>query len=45
MSKYQGELDLEASDMKEFHEKPPLELVVRRFRYAKITAWSASRWC
>ena len=42
VSKYQGELDLEVSDMKEFHEKPPMDLVVSKFRAAKITAWSAA---
>ena len=42
VSKYQGELDLEVSDMKEFHEKPPMDLVVTKFRAAKITAWSAA---
>ena len=42
VSKYQGELDLEMSDMREFHEKPPLELVIKKFRTARITAWSAA---
>ena len=42
VAKYQGELDLEMSDMKEFHEKPPLDLVVSKFRAAKLTAWSAA---
>ena len=42
VSKYQGELDLEVSDMKEFHEKPPMDLVVRKFMAAKITAWVAA---
>ena len=42
VSKYQGELDLEVSDMREFHEKPPMDLVVSKFRAAKITAWSAA---
>ena len=42
VAKYQGELDLEMSDMTEFHEKPPLDLVVSKFRAAKLTAWSAA---
>ena len=42
VAKYQGELDLEMSDMTEFHEKPPMELVVSKFRAAKLTAWSAA---
>ena len=42
VAKYKGELDLEMSDMKEFHEKPPLDLVVSKFRAAKLTAWSAA---
>ena len=28
--------------MREFHEKPPMALVVTKFRAAKITAWSAA---
>ena len=42
VAKYQGELDLEMSDMKEFNEKPPLDLVVSKFRAAKLTAWAAA---
>ena len=42
MAKYQGELDLEMSDVKEFHCKPPLDLVVSKFRTAKLTAWTAT---
>ena len=42
VAKYQGELDLEMSDMTEFHEKPPMDLVVSKFRTAKLTAWSAA---
>ena len=42
VTKYQGELDLEMSDMTEFHSKPPLDLVISKFRAAKLTAWAAA---
>ena len=42
VAKYQGELDLEVSDLQEFHVKPPLDLVITKFRAARLTAWTAA---
>jgi len=36
---YKGELNLEEGD--KFHDRPPLELVIKKFRAAKITAYIA----
>ena len=35
----QGELNLEEGDT--FHDRPPLDLVIKKFRAAKITAYIA----
>ena len=40
VSKYQGELDLEV--VGEFHDRPPLDLVISKFRSAKITSFVAA---
>merc|ERR1719378_891624 len=40
VAKYQGELNLD--DVENFHDRPPLEIVIRKFRAAKITAYSAA---
>eukprot|EP00088_Acartia_fossae_P002402 TRINITY_DN10975_c0_g2_i3.p1 TRINITY_DN10975_c0_g2~~TRINITY_DN10975_c0_g2_i3.p1 ORF type:complete len:661 (-),score=169.34 TRINITY_DN10975_c0_g2_i3:383-2365(-) len=37
---YKGELNLE--DCENFHDRPPLEIVIRKFRAAKITAYCAA---
>ena len=37
---YKGELNLEEGD--NFHDRPPLELVKRKFRAAKITSYVAA---
>jgi hypothetical protein len=36
---FQGELHLEEGD--HFHDRPPLDIVIRKFRAAKITAYIA----
>jgi len=40
VTKYKGELNLE--DGENFHDRPPLEIVIRKFRAAKITAYAAA---
>jgi len=40
VAKYKGELNLE--DGENFHDRPPLEIVIRKFRAAKITAYVAA---
>merc|ERR1719436_2076202 len=40
VNKYKGELNLE--DGENFHDRPPLEIVIRKFRAAKITAYCAA---
>merc|ERR1711936_347806 len=40
VAKYKGELNLE--DGENFHDRPPLDLVIRKFRAAKITAYGAA---
>jgi len=40
VAKYKGELNLD--DGENFHDRPPLEIVVRKFRTAKITAYTAA---
>merc|ERR1712179_272887 len=40
VAKYKGELNLE--DGENFHDRPPLEIVIRKFRAAKITAYCAA---
>lgn len=40
VAKYKGELNLD--DGENFHDRPPLEIVVRKFRAAKITSYSAA---
>merc|ERR1712213_150249 len=40
VSKYQGELNLD--DVENFHDRPPLEIVIRKFRAAKITSYIAA---
>jgi len=40
VNKYKGELNLE--DGENFHDRPPLEIVIRKFRTAKITAYIAA---
>jgi len=40
VTKYKGELNLD--DGENFHDRPPLEIVIRKFRAAKITAYSAA---
>jgi len=37
---YKGELNLE--DGENFHDRPPLEIVIRKFRTAKLTAYAAA---
>jgi Na+/proline symporter len=37
---YKGELNLD--DGENFHDRPPLEIVIRKFRTAKITAYTAA---
>merc|ERR1719376_1378361 len=39
-AKYKGELNLD--DGENFHDRPPLEIVIRKFRAAKITAYVAA---
>ena len=40
VTKYKGELNLD--DGENFHDRPPLEVVIRKFRAAKITAYTAA---
>jgi len=40
VAKYKGELNLE--DGENFHDRPPMEIVIRKFRPAKITAYVAA---
>merc|ERR1711970_1427022 len=40
VTKYKGELNLD--DGENFHDRPPLEIVIRKFRAAKITAYAAA---
>merc|ERR1740123_221417 len=40
VTKYKGELNLD--DGENFHDRPPLELVIRKFRTAKFTAYTAA---
>merc|ERR1719318_2113856 len=40
VAKYKGELNLE--DGENFHDRPPLEIVIRKFRTAKVTAYTAA---
>merc|ERR1719147_378238 len=40
VTKYKGELNLE--DGENFHDRPPLEIVIRKFRAAKITTYCAA---
>ena len=40
VAKYKGELNLE--DGENFHDRPPLEIVIRKFRAAKVTAYAAA---
>jgi len=40
VAKYKGELNLD--DGENFHDRPPLEIVTRKFRTAKITAYVAA---
>merc|ERR1711988_2076257 len=40
VSKYQGELNLD--DVENFHDRPPLDIVIRKFRAAKITSYIAA---
>merc|ERR1712088_187776 len=40
VTKYKGELNLD--DGENFHDRPPLEIVIRKFRAAKITAYTAA---
>eukprot|EP00092_Neocalanus_flemingeri_P020853 GFUD01022591.1.p1 GENE.GFUD01022591.1~~GFUD01022591.1.p1 ORF type:complete len:858 (-),score=171.62 GFUD01022591.1:274-2847(-) len=40
VAKYKGELNLD--DGENFHDRPPLEIVIRKFRAAKITAYVAA---
>jgi len=40
VAKYKGELNLD--DGENFHDRPPLEIVIRKFRTAKITAYAAA---
>ena len=37
---YKGELNLD--DGENFHDRPPLEIVIRKFRTAKMTAYAAA---
>merc|ERR1711936_967161 len=40
VGKYQGELNL--AEVENFHDRPPLEIVIRKFRAAKITSYIAA---
>merc|ERR1712203_1115691 len=40
VTKYKGELNLD--DGENFHDRPPLEIVIRKFRTAKFTAYTAA---
>merc|ERR1712079_69839 len=40
VTKYKGELNLD--DGESFHDRPPLEIVIRKFRTAKVTAYTAA---
>ena len=40
VSKYRGELDIET--VGEFHDRPPLDLVIKKFRAAKLTSYGAA---
>merc|ERR1712002_738488 len=40
VAKYKGELNLD--DGENFHDRPPLDIVIRKFRAAKITAYTAA---
>merc|ERR1712013_152368 len=40
VTKYKGELNLD--DGENFHDRPPLEIVIRKFRTAKVTAYTAA---
>merc|ERR1711970_1490757 len=40
VTKYKGELNLD--DGETFHDRPPLEIVIRKFRTAKVTAYTAA---
>merc|ERR1719151_491243 len=40
VTKYKGELNLD--DGENFHDRPPLEIVIRKFRTAKFTAYAAA---
>merc|ERR1712141_149130 len=40
VTKYKGELNL--ADGENFHDRPPLEIVIRKFRTAKVTAYTAA---
>jgi len=40
VAKYKGELNL--GDIENFHDRPPLEIVINKFRSAKITAYIAA---
>jgi len=40
VTKYQGELNLD--DVENFHDRPPLDIVIRKFRAAKITSYIAA---
>merc|ERR1711970_697480 len=40
VAKYKGELNLD--DGENFHDRPPLDIVIRKFRAAKITAYVAA---
>merc|ERR1712112_787191 len=40
VTKYKGELNLD--DSEHFHDRPPLEIVIRKFRTAKYTAYTAA---
>merc|ERR1711963_1345390 len=40
VTKYKGELNLD--DGEHFHDRPPLEIVIRKFRTAKYTAYTAA---
>merc|ERR1719150_1094923 len=40
VTKYKGVLNLD--DGENFHDRPPLEIVIRKFRTAKVTAYTAA---
>merc|ERR1711963_1279031 len=40
VTKYKGELN--PDDGENFHDRPPLEIVIRKFRTAKVTAYTAA---